>query len=176
MIYNPFTEMLDVSAYIDELYITIDGQADYSINYTIDLTVSSTFVSIQLNGRGQNFIKNFDENGLINAQSGGIFLSMRKPPTGYFINYSNVGINPCILKFTGNYGDPEIIETEIRTRKPLNCTMTKDKLILELLQGATQITEAEVIEGISSINGLTPDNSGNINIVSKSPEILISMS
>lgn len=178
MIYNPFIKYYDVLNYINELQLTIDGAANYEDRYTLSLSLSGSQLAISIYRNGdeiEKIIENFDKNGLINYIGQYIFISVRKPSDGYLFDVEDIELNPSILNFTGNNTTPVVIRTEIAVASPIKCIRTLDRLIVELDEDYFNNQYAEN-KGITSINGILPDDNGNINIISKSPEVLIVVS
>ena len=69
----------------------------------------------------------------------------------------------------------EDLEVRVDVKSPLKAEVIGDNLLLSIVEDTGITIDSGEISGIYSINGIYPDDNGNISIVSKTPEVAVNV-
>lgn len=182
MIYNPFLQYTQLSNFIINLRISSNSYS-YADRYTMTVTSDASGVNIVCSECYDSGYSNkltdisglqFDDHGVLDYRGDDLLITMQKPAEGLTFAFRDVEINPCVVDLRRGNKPQDITKSiQIKVKTPLSCKLDGNKIILELLsEGESQVKEYGD-PGLMRINGISPDDGGNLTIVSKSPEITI---
>lgn len=144
---------------------------DYSAAPTLSIIADSSSVSkfeLKLGTHSTN-ITGIYSNGLFQYHSSTLDVVMLKSHSS--VN-KTLNINPVVINFIGR-SSQATNNVSLNVKSPISLSLYDNVLTIGLTQATIDSVQIHNYPGICRINGLRPDDSGNLTIQSVSPELTI---
>ena len=174
--YNPiFVEYTQLSKYIHSLEIVVtETECDIDILAISYANFDAAGVAIELTlseSATRTLTAKCSFGQLYTIVMNGIVITGRMPESA--LSYATEHkLLPSVVTYT-RAAAANKHDISINVRSPLKADVLGDELIISIAEDLGATAEAEEISGIRSINGIYPDDAGNISIVSVTPEISV---
>ena len=167
---NPFLIDTALTPYISAIRCRVPK--NYGEEVSISAIVSEKGCTV--NFIGNSYTAEVTESGMYTVDTPELYLTITTPSAGTIIEQPPVIVNPARVEYT-DIEELLPIETAICVKTPIRCSLIADKLVIDISENVPDIGNDAEPQGIQTINGLIPDDFGNIVIRSVSPKILVTI-
>lgn len=167
---NPFLTDAPLTPYIRAIRCRV------SVNYTDPVSISATVSELGcvVDFLGRKYTARYVDSGLYIIDTPELYMVISAPVPGTIIEQDTIPVNPAKIDRVTDADTPSI-NTVIHVKTPIKCYLYSDRLTIDLEDSDVAVAIDEKETGIRSINGLLPDDFGNIVIRSASPRIAITV-
>jgi hypothetical protein len=175
--YNPiFTSNRELGNYIYGLELFVSESSEhtaYPTNITADVTFSSEGVDVTLyvDGVSKTFSQKCNFGDLYTIRSSDIVISGRMPYAPK--EFTSVGILPTVVTFIPTVDGVSNIKVDVKS--PLKASVAGNEILFDIVTIADADVVVDLEPELQTINGIHPDDNGNITIVSKSTEVVVNV-
>lgn len=167
MICKPFTTPVAGSSMIDQLFCRLPDISDKTLMTITFLKGKCTVTLTYGSGVTESFACELNAGrGVIDEPI--LYLALNVPETP--VDIRDAEVNPALVQYS--YA-PKSNKIEINTGKGLTWSHYANKITLSLDPALLEDDIIQEADSILAINGIRPDDNGNIDILSVSPELQI---
>ena len=177
MIYRPFTSAIPGDEAIRELFLRIESRNSAVLALSLHTSVNTYKITVHLDGDIYREITGtIGADRIIRIDTDYIYLLVALGREELAIDRARV--NPVLVQYYSDSDSGNMDRNiEIVTGDGISWGVYGNKLVLSIDQQSQATPESvDNTNGILSLNGITPDADGNVQIVSVSPEITVKVS